>query len=83
MKAFRIKITKSSLDSYWYAGFVGMMYWAEEIITDGEINYRIIFESSHNTSTVIKCIRWVGKADCEVIKESFIKIETITTVVEI
>lgn len=80
MKAFRIKITKSSLDSYWYAGFVGMMYWAEEIITDGETDYRIIFESSHNTSTVV---RWVGEADCEVIKESFIKIETITAVVEL
>jgi hypothetical protein len=80
MKAFRIKIIKSSLDTYWYVGLIGKEFWAEEIITDGETHYRIIFESIHCTHSVV---RWVGKADCEVIKESFIKIETITTVVEI
>ena len=37
MKAQKIKIINSTLDSYWYAGLIGNEYWAEERLIDGVV----------------------------------------------
>lgn len=88
MKAQRIKITKASLDSYWYASLVGYEFWAEERINlAGEREYVIIVESTNKSSlpSLSSTGKWVGESDCEVIREAYIKIESVTTttVVEI
>ena len=82
MKAQRIKITQSSLESYWYASLVGYEFWAEERINlAGEIEYAIIVESINKSSlpTLSSTGKWVGENDCEVIREAYIRIESVTT----
>jgi hypothetical protein len=88
MKAQRIKITQSSLESYWYASLIGYEFWAEERISlSGEKEYVIIVESINKSSlpTLSSTGKWVGENDCEVLREAYIKIESVTTttVVEI
>ena len=88
MKAQRIKITKAALDSYWYASLIGYEFWAEERINlAGEIEYVIIVESINKSSlpSLTSTGKWVGESDCEVIREAYIRIESVTTttVVEI
>ena len=85
MKAQRIKITNSSLDSYWYAGYIGNEYWAVERLDDGVVDYMLIEETSNPTSILNGGKRWVSKGDCEVLKEAYVRVESIitTTVVEI
>ena len=88
MKAQRIKITKTSLDSYWYASLVGYEFWAEERTNlAGEREYVIIVESINKSSlpSLSSTGKWVGESDCEVLREAYIKIESVTTttVVEI
>jgi hypothetical protein len=74
MRGFLIRITKAKLDSYWYAGLIGNEYWTLlEENPDNHMNYCVIFEgiipnSGHGT-------KWVNFDDCEVIKESYIRIE--------
>ena len=84
MKAQRIKITKTSLDSYWYASLVGYEFWAEERTNlAGEREYVIIVESINKSSlpSLSSTGKWVGESDCEVIREAYIKIESVTTTV--
>ena len=88
MKAQRIKITNSTLESYWYASLVGYEFWAEERINlTGEKEYVIIVESINKSSlpSLSSTGKWVGESDCEVLRESYIRIESVTTttVVEI
>ena len=88
MKAQRIKITNSTLESYWYASLVGYEFWAEERINlTGEKEYVIIVESINKSSlpSLSSTGKWVGESDCEVLREAYIKIESVTTttVVEI
>lgn len=74
MRGFLIKITKSKLDSYWYTGLIGNQYWTLlEENSDHHMNYRVIFEGiipNNGNET-----KWVNFDDCEVIKESYIRIE--------
>ena len=84
MKAQRIKITKASLDSYWYASLIGYEFWAEERTNlAGEREYVIIVESINKSSlpSLSSTGKWVGESDCEVLRESYIKIESVTTTV--
>ena len=85
MKAHKIKIIQSTLDTYWYAGYIGNEYWAEERLFDGVIDYILIEETSNPTSMLSGGKRWISKSDCEVLKEAYIRIESVTTtkVVEI
>ena len=88
MKAQRIKITNSALDSYWYASLIGYEFWAEERISlAGEKEYVIIVESINKSSlpSLSSTGKWVGENDCEVLREAYIRIESVTTttVVEI
>ena len=85
MKAQRIKIIQATLDSYWYAGYIGNEYWAEERLIDGIVDYMLIEETANPTSLLQGGKRWVSKADCIVLKEAYIRIDsvTITKVVEI
>jgi hypothetical protein len=85
MKAQRIKIIQTTLDSYWYAGYIGNEYWAEERLIDGIVDYMLIEETTNPTSLLQGGKRWVSKADCIVLKEAYIRIDSVTTtkVVEI
>jgi len=85
MKAQKIKITKAGLESYWYAGLIGNEYWAEERLVDGVVDYMLIEETSNPTSILNGGKRWVSKEDCEVLKEAYVRVESIitTTVVEL
>jgi hypothetical protein len=88
MKGYKIKITKAALDSYWYASLIGYEFWAEERINlAGEREYAIVVESINKYSlpTLSSTGKWVGENDCEVLREAYIKIESVTTttVVEI
>ena len=88
MKSFRIKITNSTLESYWYASLIGYEFWAEERINlSGEKEYVIIVESINKSSlpSLSSTGKWVGENDCEIIREAYIRIESVTTtmVVEI
>ena len=85
MKAQKIKIINSTLDSYWYAGLIGNEYWAEERLIDGVVDYMLIEETSNPTSVLNGGKRWVSKEDCEILKEAYVRVESIitTTVVEL
>ena len=85
MKAHKIKIIQSSLDSYWYAGLIGNEYWAEERLVDGVVDYMLIEETTNPTSILNGGKRWVSKEDCEILKEAYVRVESIitTTVVEL
>ena len=85
MKAHRIKIIQSTLDSFWYAGFIGNEYWAEERLVDGVVDFMLIEETANPTSLLHGGKRWVAKNDCEMLKEAYVRIDSVTTtcVVEI
>jgi len=78
MRGIRIKIANSSLDTYWYAGLIGNEYWATlEENLDHHMSYKILLEGTipaggHGT-------KFVNFDDCEVIKEAYIRVESVTT----
>lgn len=81
---YRIKIIKSRLDSYWYAGSIGKEYWA--YLDDNKRDYIIITEGIiyKDESGNLKQYKDYGKRcivpeDCEVIRVSNIIVETSTT----
>ena len=77
MRGIRIKITNSSLDTYWYAGLIGNEYWATlEENLDHHMSYKIILDGiipagRHGT-------KFVNFDDCEVIRESDIRVYSVT-----
>ena len=79
MIAHRIQITKSSSDTFWYAGKVGEIFWAiKSLAHESEFAYHII---SEEPSTTFKdYTRWVGSEDVLVLGVAEIAIETTTTV---
>lgn len=82
MRGIRIKITNSALESYWYASLIGYEFWTEERINlAGEREYVIIVESINPSSlpSLTSTGKWVGENDCEVIREAYIRIESVTT----
>jgi hypothetical protein len=84
MKAFKVKINKANLESYWYSVFIGQEFWCylEENLS-GILQYKAILEGKIPEGG--NCTKWINFDDCEVVKESYIRVETetFTTVVEI
>jgi hypothetical protein len=79
MDGFRIQIIKAKLDSYWYAGCTGNVYWA--VLHEREDNhqdYKVIVEGIVPLEGL--GAKWVDFDDCIVIKEAKIAIETAVNV---
>ena len=79
MNGFRIQIIRAKLESYWYAGCTGNVYWA--LLDERENNhqdYKIIIEGVIPIAGL--GAKWVDYDDCIVIKESHIAIESSVSV---
>lgn len=79
MIAHRIQIISSKLDTYWYAGKVGEIFWAiGTLVNESESVYHIISEGP--SATFKDHTRWVGSEDVLVLGAAEIAIETTTKV---
>jgi len=84
MEGYRIKIIKSKMDSYWYAGLIDQQFWAVLVLNDNEEKeYKIVPEGA--TPLPGFSTKTVAFDDCTVIKKSKIQIESnvVVTVIEI
>ena len=84
MKGYKIKVTQSKLDFYWYSTCIGDEFWSVlEETADSRLQFKVILEGKvpeNGNGT-----RWIDFEDCEIIKESFIQVnlDKFVSVVEI
>ena len=76
MQAYRIKILKSTLSTYWYANSINQQFWAE-IPDENDYNvslhgFRLVSTTPHASTD------YVNYNDCEIIRRAFIELQPIT-----